>query len=127
MPATTLEDANQAMEALRHQFVARMARDLRALSSCADRFDDGSLASSEIASLRRICHLLMGGAGLFGFYNVADAAAHAHAAAKIDQCDGRKLGLVTRELAAEILDVLASQVSLNPTLASKRSDHEYPR
>ena len=111
MPATALEDANQAMEALRRQFVERMARDLRALSSCADRFDDGSMSAADIASLRHICHSLTGSAGLFGFHDVADAAAHAHAAVKADQADGPKLGSVTRALAAQILEVLAPQVS----------------
>jgi HPt (histidine-containing phosphotransfer) domain-containing protein len=119
MPATTFEDAGQAMKRLRHRFGQRMERDLRAVSSCADRCDTGPLPASEIAVLRQICHSLIGSAGLFGFDNVAAAAAHVHAAVTDGQSDGQKLGLATRELAAQILEALAPQDFIDGDLGAK--------
>ncbi|MCW2318752.1 hypothetical protein SAMN06265338_1443 [Rhodoblastus acidophilus] len=111
------ENAAQAIDALRRQFGQRLEQELRVLSSCADRFDVEPDPASDVAILRQICHLLMGSAGLFGFHAIADAAADAHAAVK-DGRSGPGLGLVTRALAGQIIDVLASHFGV------ERSDYD---
>jgi HPt (histidine-containing phosphotransfer) domain-containing protein len=109
MTSTLPDDAAKAIESLRRQFVQRMAHDLRTLTPSAGQLEAALIPGADISTLRKICHGLMGSAGLFGFDAVADAAASAQAVLKSGQCDDRKIGVVIRDLAAEIQKALGVQ------------------
>lgn len=109
MALTAPKDAAKTIEGLRRQFVRRMANDLRILTPSTGHFDAALIPRADIPTLRKICHGLIGSAGLFGFNNVADSAASAQAVLKGGPCNDRKIGAVIRDLAAEIEKSLAAQ------------------
>lgn len=102
-------DAATAMESLRRQFVQRMANDLRTLTPSTGHLDAAPISGTDASVLRKICHDLMGSAGLFGYTSVADAAANAQAVLRGGPCDDLEIRAVIRALAAELQKSLAPQ------------------
>jgi hypothetical protein len=71
--------ATISMDELRWQFSQRMAADLALIVGFEASVRERPPSTAESAVVRSSCHKLCGSAGLFGFTQVADAAARAQA------------------------------------------------
>ena len=95
-------EASAKIELLRQQFVRRMRDDANVIQAFLDGIGSQTLAGAELGPLRKICHSLVGAAGVFGFPVVAEAASRLSAALASGERDGARLGAMARALVEDI-------------------------
>jgi CheY-like chemotaxis protein len=63
------------LDAMQSEFLLRVDRDLAALAGHWSALENGTSVATSLAEIKRIAHGLAGGAGIFGFGELSDAAA----------------------------------------------------
>ena len=75
------------LDELRAGFLQRVKRDIAVLSEHRDALKDGTAAPRALAVIRHIAHRLSGAGGLYGFFELSNAAAAVEDATLADPWD----------------------------------------